>query len=169
MALLVTSKDKLHILTSVDSSKDQILKVEGYELDCEEAQSKDLLEIGFKSVKISDIFNHIDESEQQDFIGWQTHITSFKHQSTQALVNDQNTLQKAPELKIEIKAIYNASSKALSFEAKAIDNHFNYQDVDLSEEDMSVVKDITEKLTEAVIDLAELAKIELNVVKKVDY
>lgn len=168
MTLLVTSKNKLHILTSTDSSKNEILKVEGHELDCEEADTKDLLEHGFKSAKLPDIFNHIDESNQEHFTGWETHITSFKTQSTQILINDTNVPQENPELKIEIKAIYDESIKTLCFEAKAIDKYFNYPEVNLSKEDINTVNNTTEKLTKAVIDLAQLAKIELNVVKKAD-
>lgn len=168
MTLLVTSKNKLHILTSVDSSKSDILKVEGFELDCEEGNAKDLLEAGFKSAKISDIFNHIDESNQEHITGWETHITSFKTHSTQTLVNDTNQLQETPELKIEIKAIYDESIQTICFEAKAIDKYFNYPEVNLSKEDLNIVNNMTENLTETIIDLAQLARIELNVVKKVD-
>lgn len=165
MTLLVTANNTLHILTSVESTKSELLKVKGYELNSEEPTTKDLLKTGFKTASIKDIFRYIDESDLPPFDGWEAFIDSFKAQTTTKIANDTNALSKSPQLKIEIKAIYEEGTQTLSFEAKAIDAYLNYAEVELCEEDIKTINHATEELTKAVLELAELAKLELNVVK----
>lgn len=169
MTLLVTTQDKLHIITSVDSDKGQIHKVEGFQIDSETKETKDLLQIGFRATNVEDILLHIDNSNEEKLSDWHEFLNAFKSKKTTTLINDKTVVENNKGYFIEVKAIFDESINTISFEVKIIDEFLNDIDIELSKTDIDKTRKITEEVTETITELATMAKIELNVVKTINF
>lgn len=167
MTTLISSNDRLHIIKRVVSENNSLEAVEGFSINNTE-ENIDLLKAGFRAANVEDIFNHIDMDDSSVFANWVTMIKSFKTTSNLTLLNESLKPKKANDINFEIRATYEHDIKTIKFEVTAIGKYLEAAKYTLSEDDLIDIKKEIEEITKHIIDLASLARIELNCVKSLE-